>query len=84
MDRTSILNQYRGICSDVLGELTTKLNKSFKSFLMETLILYLVIPGRINFLQLGDMASRVNSDSARTSQRILIGWSLTYPCLIRY
>ncbi|SCM58878.1 transposase [Petrimonas mucosa] len=53
MDRTSILNQYRGICSDVLGELTTKLNKSFKSFLMETLILYLVIPGRINFLQLG-------------------------------
>ena len=53
MDRTSILNQYKGICSDVLGELTTKLNKSFKSFLMETLILYLVIPGRINFLQLG-------------------------------
>ena len=53
MDKTSILNQYRGICSDVLGELTTKLNKSFKSFLMETLILYLVIPGRINFLQLG-------------------------------
>lgn len=52
MDRTSILNQYKGICSDVLGELTTKLNKSFKSFLMETLILYLVIPGRINFLQL--------------------------------
>ena len=53
MDKTSILNQYRGICGDVLIELTTKLNKSFKSFLMETLILYLVIPGRINFLQLG-------------------------------
>jgi len=53
MDKTSILNQYRGICSDVLGELATKLNKSFKSFLMETFILYLVIPGRINFLQLG-------------------------------
>ncbi|SFL63246.1 hypothetical protein SAMN05216357_1381, partial [Porphyromonadaceae bacterium KH3CP3RA] len=53
MDKTSILNQYRGICGDVLIELTTKLNKSFKSFLMETFILYLVIPGRINFLQLG-------------------------------
>lgn len=53
MDKTSILNQYRGLCGDVLIELTTKLNKSFKSFLMETLILYLVIPGRINFLQLG-------------------------------
>jgi len=53
MDKTSILNQYRDICSDVLNKLATKLNKSFKSFLMETLILYLVIPGRINFLQLG-------------------------------
>ncbi len=48
-----MLNQYKGICSDVLNKLTTKLNKSFKSFLMETLILYMVIPGRINFLQLG-------------------------------
>ena len=53
MDKTSVLNQYRGICRDVLNKLTTKLNKSFKSFLMETLILYMVIPGRINFLQMG-------------------------------
>ena len=53
MDKTSLLNQYKGICGDILNKLTTKLNKSFKSFLMETLILYMVIPGRINFLQLG-------------------------------
>ena len=53
MIKIGILNQYKGICSDILGELPTKLNKSFKSFLMETLILYMVIPGRINFLQLG-------------------------------
>ena len=53
MNEISILNQYKCICSDVLGSITTKLNKSFKSFLMETLILYIVIPGRINFLQLG-------------------------------
>mgnify|MGYP000907793755 CR=1 FL=1 len=53
MDKTSILNQYRSICSDVLNKLTTKLNKSFKSFLMETLVLYIIIPGRINFLQMG-------------------------------
>jgi uncharacterized protein YaaW (UPF0174 family) len=43
MDKTSILNQYRDICSDVLNKLATKLNKSFKSFLMETLILYTII-----------------------------------------
>ena len=53
MDTTNMPNQYKGICSDVLNKLTAKLNKSFKSFLMETLILYMVIPGRINFLQLG-------------------------------
>ena len=53
MKRISLLDQYRGICNDVLCEMTTKLNKSFKTFLMETLILYMVIPGRINFLQLG-------------------------------
>ncbi len=53
MDKTGILNQYRDICSDVLNKLTTKLNKSFKSFLMETLILYIIIPCRINFLRMG-------------------------------
>ncbi|WP_352421951.1 hypothetical protein [Proteiniphilum sp.] len=53
MKRLSVLDQYRGVCNDVLGELTTKLHKSFKTFLMEILILYMVIPGRINFLQLG-------------------------------
>jgi hypothetical protein len=35
MNKTSELNQYRGICGDVLIELATKLNKSFKSYLME-------------------------------------------------
>ena len=53
MKRSSVLDQYRGICNDILGEITTKLNKSFKTFLMETLILYRVITGRINFLPLG-------------------------------
>jgi len=54
MDRTGVPNHYKGICSDVFNKLSTHvLNKSIKSFLMETLILYEVIPGRINFLQLG-------------------------------
>ena len=53
MNGISVLNQYKNICNDIIGKLSTKLNKSFKSFLMETLVLYMVIPGRINFLQLG-------------------------------
>ena len=53
MKRINLPDQYKGICNDVLSELATKLNKCFKSFLMETLILHMAIPGRINFLQLG-------------------------------
>ena len=52
MRRSSILNQYRGICSDVVNEFAAKLNKSFNSFIIETLLLYMVIPRKINFLQM--------------------------------
>lgn len=53
MEKISILNQYKSICSDILNSFNVKLHKSFKSLLMETLLLYMIIPGRINFLQLG-------------------------------
>jgi hypothetical protein len=39
MDTISILDPYKGICSDILNEVTTKLSKSFKTFFMEALIL---------------------------------------------
>lgn len=53
METVSILNHYKHLCSFFLEESATKLTKSFKSLLKEVLILYMVIPGRINFLQLG-------------------------------
>lgn len=53
MVKSSILNQYMDICNDVLSEVETKLNKSFKGFIIESLLLYMVIPQRINYLQLG-------------------------------
>jgi hypothetical protein len=53
MAKSSMLNQYMDICKDVLSEVKTKLNKSFKDFIVETLSLYMVIPQRINYLQLG-------------------------------
>jgi hypothetical protein len=49
MDKTSILNQYRGICGDVLIELTKKLTKSFKSFLKEMLIRYVFSKNKQNY-----------------------------------
>lgn len=42
-----------GICKDILLRRATKLNKRFYDFMIETLLLYMVIPKRINFLQLG-------------------------------
>lgn len=51
--KSSILNQYMGICKDILSRSSAKLNKRFRDFLLETLLLYVVIPTKINFLQLG-------------------------------
>ena len=51
MKRASILNKYNKICCSLLNEIATKLNKNFKTFLMKTLVLYMLIPGSINFLQ---------------------------------
>ena len=51
--KSSILNQYMGICKDILSKCSTKLNKRFQDFFLETLLLYIVIPKKINFLQLG-------------------------------
>lgn len=51
--KSSLLNQFITICNDELANSSTKLRKNFKTFIIETLILYMVIPSRINFLQLG-------------------------------
>ena len=46
-----------GICRDILSRRATKLNKKFQEFMIETLLLYIVIPKRINFLQQGRYSS---------------------------
>ena len=53
MNISDALDQYKNICSDVLKRYTVKLNKSFKTIFIETLFLYMVIPRKINFTQLG-------------------------------
>lgn len=53
MNISDALDQYRDICSDALKIYTAKLNKSFKIVFIETLLLYMVIPRKINFTQLG-------------------------------
>ncbi|MDO5570601.1 MAG: hypothetical protein Q4F97_03945 [Bacteroidales bacterium] len=46
-----------GICKDILSRSNAKLNKRFPDFFLETLLLYVVIPKRIKFFQLGRYSS---------------------------
>ena len=47
------LYQYLELINSVLLKLAVKLNKWREKFMLEVLLLYLIIPGRINFLQPG-------------------------------
>ena len=47
------LDQYLEIINNVLTQSAAKINKWREKFMLEVLLLYLIIPGRINFLQLG-------------------------------
>lgn len=47
------LDQYTGICKEAMMISAAKLIKSFEKVIIEVLLLYMVIPGRINFTQLG-------------------------------
>ena len=47
------LDQYTGICKEAMITSAAKLSKSCEKVIVEVLLLYMVIPGRINFTQLG-------------------------------
>ncbi|MCI6503188.1 MAG: hypothetical protein MSA13_00980 [Prevotella sp.] len=47
------LDQYTGICKETMMTSAAKLSKSFEKVIIEVLLLYMVIPERINFTQLG-------------------------------
>lgn len=47
------LDQYLELINSVLLKSAVKINKWREKFMLEVLLLYLILPGRINFLQLG-------------------------------
>lgn len=49
---TELLDQYKKFAEAALAFAGTKLNKSFQKTIIEILILYMVIPRKINFLQM--------------------------------
>ena len=46
---TEALDQYVGICKEAVSDSGAKLSKSFEKVIIEVLLLYMVIPGKINF-----------------------------------
>ena len=52
MEISGPLNQYMNICRDAFDGYSAKVNISFKSVIIETLLLFMIIPRKINFTQL--------------------------------
>lgn len=52
MNKTA-LDQYEEIVTDVLKSCSAKLRKSFKTAFIQLMILYMVLPRKINFTQMG-------------------------------
>ena len=47
------LDQHTGICREAIVDSTAKLSKSFEKIIIEILLLYMVVPVKINFTQFG-------------------------------
>lgn len=58
MEISGALNQNMNICMDAFNGYIAKLNKSTKYVVMETLLLFMVIPRKINFIQLARYGNR--------------------------
>ena len=58
MEISGALNQYMNICRDAFDGYSAKVNISFKSVIIETLLLFMIIPRKINFTQLERYGNR--------------------------
>lgn len=61
------LDQYADTCRDAIKKSSAKLNESFENLLVEILLLYMIIPRKINFTQMGGLAVTVSKPSTATS-----------------
>ena len=52
MNISDLLDQYADICRDAIKKSSAKLNKSFENLLVEILLLYMIIPRKINLTQM--------------------------------
>ena len=52
MNISDSLDQYADICRDAIKKSSAKLNKRFENLLIKILLLYMIIPRKINFTQM--------------------------------
>ncbi len=71
--KSCILNQYEKVCREALNH-TAKITKSFKKVFLDMMILYFVIPGRKNFLQMGRYGQYCEQTYRNTAERNSIDW----------
>lgn len=64
-----LLDQYEGICRKAFFGCAAKLNKTFKTNIIEILVLIMCIPRKINFLQLGRYGRRCEQRYRQTFRK---------------
>lgn len=76
MNKTA-LDQYEEIVTDALKSCSAKLRKSFKTAFIQLMILYMVLPRKINFTQMGVTQTAQSNASASCLNVSLTGCSST-------
>lgn len=69
MNISDSLDQYADICRDAIKKSSAKLNKSFENLLVEILLLYMIIPRKINFTQMERYGSHCEQTYRRNFNR---------------
>ena len=77
MTKETLLMQYQSECLEALKS-AAKISKPFEKVFMDTLKLFMAIPGKVNFLQMADTESSPNRPTATTSRmRLSTGYPST-------
>ena len=61
---SEVIDQYTGICKEAIVKSAAKVSKSFEKLVIEVLLLYMVVPGKIYFTQLGSSNEHANSSAS--------------------
>ena len=69
MNISDSLDQYADICRDAIKKSSAKLNKRFENLLVEILLLYMIIPRKINFTQMERYGSHCEQTYRRNFNR---------------